>query len=751
MLELQFESHEKSLSVRRFVVRERLGEPFEIHIEACSPHEDLSFHSLVGRGAAFRLHTGTRHHAQDCRFWSGVCSHIEQIRAESTGLSTYALRIVPRLWLLGFRKNYRVFQHQSAPDIIHALLTEWRIDATFRLDSAAFPRFPQRTQYAETDLAFVSRLAEEAGITLYFQEIDDASRLVLDDRPHSGEVRLGKPIRFADKPNDGVAHEYITRVRLAADVRSLGHSLRDVDFRRGPKHPLFSHAAGPDAVLGALEEFEYAPGLSLVETNARGDSPTADDRGASRHDERIAQGHVLRRMEAENAERQTVAYETNVPDLRPGVVFVMEGHPRSDLGTSAKLLVTSASIEGAVGEAWTYSGTAVFAADAYRPMRRTPKPTVHGIESAVVVGPTGEEIHTDEFGRVRVQFPWDREGKFDDSASAWVRVSQAAAGAGFGVTSIPRVGDEVLVAFVGGDPDQPVVVGRVHNGTHPVPFKLPENRAVTGIRTASTPRSGGYNEIRFDDTQGRELVHVQAERCLTKVVKGDETETTGQTRVIEVGRRLVLTTGQASIILDGPHVIIEGAGQIMVSGGPLEYDEPDAIENDRMNEEPPAEVRDGKEQYAEGISLNGSPAFRAKVRAALDKLMETPTGCGLLRKIRKTGKDVQFVETADPNGVCRADEPALAVKAPDGRAGRGSASTVAFNPDAAPRGAPAEAVLAYVLAHARMNAMGMRERGKTRGVKNADLVAIGLHPFPEGVSTENSLRREMGLPKRLHY
>ena len=390
--------------------------------------------------------------------------------------------------------------------------------------------------------------------------------------PHAADLRPGSALRCVDNPNEAAEREYITRVRIAADVRALGHTLRDVDARRGPAHPLFTHTASDDPVLGALEQFEYDPGVALVETHARGDSPVADDRGAVRHDERTFRSHVMRRLEAANAERQTISFETNVPDLCPGVVFVMDGHPRSELGANAKLLVTSSSIEGAVGEAWTYSGTAVFASEPYRPSLRTQRPEVRGVESAVVVGPKGEEIHTDEFGRVRIQFPWDREGNYDDAASCWVRVSQAAAGAGFGITAIPRVGEEVLVAFVAGNPDQPIVVGRVHNGLHPVPYKLPDNRAVTGIRTASTPRSGGYNEIRFDDTRGRELVHVQAERCLTKIVKADETETKGQTRVIEVGQLLVLTTGQASIIFYGPHVKSEGAGQFMVIVGRNEYD-----------------------------------------------------------------------------------------------------------------------------------------------------------------------------------
>src|SRR5262249_48629133 len=155
---------------------------------------------------------------------------------------------------------------------------------------------------------------------------------------------------------------------------------------------------------------------------------------------------------------------------------------------------------------------AAFGAARYCPLRTTPKPVVHGVQSAVVVGRGGEEIHTDELGRVRVQFPWDSEHRFDENSSCWVRVSQGWAGAGFGLVTIPRVGQEVLVGFLEGDPDQPIVVGRVFNGTARVPYKLPEHKAVSAIRTATSPASGGYNELRFDDAAGAELVHIQAER-----------------------------------------------------------------------------------------------------------------------------------------------------------------------------------------------------------------------------------------------
>jgi type VI secretion system secreted protein VgrG len=750
MLELSFESGEDSLSVRRFSVREGLSSLFEISIEARSPNEDIDLSAIIGRGATLRMVAGTRHLARDARLWGGVCNHIELEQAEESGLSTYRLRIVPRLWLLTQRRNHRTFQHLSIPEIAGKLLAEWRIDPVWKIDPAAHPRLELRTQYGESDYVFLTRLLEEAGVTFTFDDEDGkGTRLVLHDRPHAGEPRAGGPVLYVDNPNQSAEREYVTRLRLSHDVQPVRYTIRDFDFRRNPEYPLLGEASISPPPEPMLEQYHYQPGAFLIEGGQRGDTPVADDKGVARHDDRAGKALAERSLEAAQGGRRTVSFKTNVIDLAPGVVFTVGHHPRADLGSDRKLLATELTIEGAPGEEWTTTGRAVFADVPHRPARTTPKPQVHSVQSALVVGPKGEEIHTDEFGRVRVQFHWDREGKHDEHSFCWVRVSQGWAGSGFGMIAIPRVGQEVLVGFLGGDPDQPVVVGRLYNNTARVPYKLPENKAVSGWKSDSSPGSGGFNEIRFEDGKGRELVHVQAERNLSKLVKVDEKEVTGRERVIEVGKRLVLTTGEAAIVLDGPHIWIEAGGRLMLDGGPEEVDEPEAD----SGEEQPETGADatGREHYSDGVDLKGSPEFRARARQALDRLAKTRTGSGLLRKIAKTDHVVTVVETEAKNGFCKAEQPADAARRPDRRAGKGSPSTVAFNPSFNPGGAPSELVLAYGLSHARMNALGLREPGRTGATKDADLMAIGLPPFAEGVATENSLRRDLGLPSRKHY
>ncbi len=213
------------------------------------------------------------------------------------------------------------------------------------------------------------------------------------------------------------------------------------------------------------------------------------------------------------ADKRGVLFEANVIDLYPGRVFSVDQHPHPEVG-KGPLMVAELEIVASLGEPWSVRGRALFADPKvpYRPARKTPRPVAPGLQSATVVGPPGAEIHTDELGRVRVQFPWDREGKLDDNSSCWMRVSQGWAGAGFGMFMLPRVGQEVLVAFLDGDPDLPIVAGRAFNGRELVPYKLPDHKTVSTWKSSSSPGGAGYNEIKFEDQAGQELVYMQAQR-----------------------------------------------------------------------------------------------------------------------------------------------------------------------------------------------------------------------------------------------
>ena len=525
VLDLSFASGESSLSVRRFSVREAVSAPFTISVWARSPNAALDLPGLVGRPAGLRVETGYRHAHSGSRRWTGICSYIEQTQPETTGLSTYHLRIVPALWLLGHRRNHRVFQHLSIPDIVDALLGEWSIAHRWEIDRGAYPKLEYKVQYGESDYALLSRLLEEAGIAFTIDE-GDGSTLVLGDALHNHAPRSAG-LTYVDKPNLASEREYISRVELSHEVRPGGYVLRDHDFRA----PL--NALSAQSFTGAearLEQFHYEPGSFLVETgNKGGDTPVADDRGTARREPSAGRLRAERALLGDRMGRERIAFVTNAIDLDPGSIFRVDAHPHPDLD-GKELLVASFSIDGSPDGEWTMAGQAVFASTPYRPAVRTPRPRIKSLQSATVVGPVGQEIHTDEFGRVRVQFPWDREGKSDERSSCWVRVSQGWSGLVYGEMLIPRIGQEVLVEFLQGDPDQPMITGRLFNATQPVPYRLPEHKTRSAWKSDSSMGSDGFNEIMYEDLKGSELVWEQSQKDRQKLVKNDESATVGHDR-----------------------------------------------------------------------------------------------------------------------------------------------------------------------------------------------------------------------------
>lgn len=525
IVELSLASGESTLSVRTFSVNESLSGLFNIALEARSPNDDIDLESIVGKPALFRIVSGVAWAHLDTRVWTGIVNEMELTRVEPSGLSTYEIRIVPHMWLLTQRQNYRLFQHVSVIEIVTKMFDEWELRYELKLDKDHFPKLELRIQYGESDFSFVSRLLEEAGITFYFEDdLLEGSKLVLHDKPNRNEMRGGGPLRFMDDTTMAKAaeHDYVTEVRVSNKVRPGKLTIRDFDFRR-PGFALFGESPTLSGIEARLEQYHYMPGAFLHEGHTRNqETPMADMRGMARHHHPSGHGLALKRLEGHRAEKQTVRFKTNAIDLAPGVVFSTVGHARKDLAPDKELLVTSFSIQGDVDKEWSAHGTASQASLAFRPALATKKPQVFGVQSAIVVGPAGEVVHTDEFGRVRVQFHWDREGKFDEHSSVWVRVSQPWAGSGYGMINLPRIGNEVLVAFDGGNPDCPVIVGRVYNGAMQVPYKLPEANMMSAWKSDSNS-----NIILYVDIPGTEGFLEQAERDRLGVVKHDQTDIIG--------------------------------------------------------------------------------------------------------------------------------------------------------------------------------------------------------------------------------
>ncbi|MBK8256517.1 MAG: type VI secretion system tip protein VgrG [Polyangiaceae bacterium] len=542
------------LSVRRFRIREALNELWEVHLEVVCTDASLRLGDHVGHPAEMRLFTFGE------RRFSGVCTRmgLTRVADDGTGLATYELTIRPELWRATQRKNWKLYQHIAIPEIVTQILNEWKIPHELRL-SAKYPNLELRTQYGESDYQFFARLLEEAGITLFFE--DDGvtpPKVILSDAPHAANIGRA-PITYADDTSMAYvsASPFATALSVIEESRPGVVTLRDYDFWR-PRLPLYSSSQTSRSEESLHEQFDYLPSGFLTEippgerVPMPGGVPTrvADDLASARFSEAHGERRAKEKLEAMVADRVTVRFNTNVIDLAPGLVFQVLGHPRLDISTTP-LLALRMSMEGEVAnpKTWQIRSECAFVNVVYRPALITHKPIAHGVHTAMVVGPnagpapsgaalsadvtTGrlsgnEEVYVDEHGRVRVQFPWDRYGGFNAQSSIWMRVSQGAAGGGTGLFTIPRIGHEVLVSFVSGDPDNPIIVGRVHNQLSLPPHKLPENKTVSTWKTATSPGGGGFNELRMDDAAGREHVYFQAERDMDRLVKRDSKEAIGR-------------------------------------------------------------------------------------------------------------------------------------------------------------------------------------------------------------------------------
>jgi type VI secretion system secreted protein VgrG len=587
-IELSLESGD-DLDVRHFNVLQAMSSAFHVDLIARSHDDALDLSRVIGKGAAFRLHGEGGGAA-----FTGVVSEMAQSAVEPEGLSTYTLQVVPRLWLLGQRSGHRLFQHLSVPEIVQKILAEWRIQPALQL-SQPHPKLAMRTQYGESDYDFVRRLLAEAGISFFFRTVEgEDTKLVLSDAPETGEPRAAGPVPFLADASLARGAPHVSGVDVAAKVVPARSTVRDHDFRR-PRYALSGSHATEGGAGSLLEDYRYLQGHSLAEGSGGGE-PVADMQGAYRHLDDQASLRARRTSEAHQAAGARVAFHTSLLDLAPGTVFSVTGHPHPELAGGKKLLVTDAWINGDAGAGgWHAGGTATPAGRPFRPalavttrgagaascgpfepVKTLAKPRIHGVQSAVVTGPAGEDVHTDEHGRVKVQFPWDREGQFDEKSSPWIRVSQAWAGAGSGLTAVPRVGQEVLVGYHDGDPDHPVVVGRLHNATAPVPYALPEHKARTSLRSSS---DAGANEITFDDKTGGELFYVHAQRDLHKIVAHDELEHTQGNRHVHVDGDLTLSAKGRVILHSGHDLVVKGGPNVKLnpSETPQEAKKPAAL------------------------------------------------------------------------------------------------------------------------------------------------------------------------------
>ena len=530
---------------------EAVSAPFRVEIECVSPREVIAPDAILGQPHALAI----GHDHQQTHF-HGIVKSLSPGPNWARDLRIFRIELVPRLWLLTQTQDLRIFQEQAAPAIIDQILGEHEI--TDVDTSGLHETYPQRTycvQYRETDFAFLSRLMEEEGIFYHFDHTPERHILKLADGV-SGYTRCREteiPLRQAEQ----VAGTIVDwRPRFA--FRSGHWTLRDYDFER------------PETDLTARQKTRLSPGAFTHEVYDYPGRYTQKERG-----EHFAQA----RMDAHDAGHDLVEGAAYLPVMRAGTTFTLTDHPSPDQDGRTVLLREArheasdhSHVSGGGGGGSSYSNSflAMPAERVFRPEATTPKPVVHGPQTAVVTGPSGEDIHCDEHGRIKVQFHWDREGERDAGSSCWLRVAQSMAGRGWGALFTPRVGMEVVVAFLEGDPDRPLVVGTVYNGKNPPPYDLPGNKTQSGFKSRSSPEGGrgDFNELRFEDKAGAEQVYLHAQRDCDTVVERDQTvtvETGDRTIGVESGseyteaqQAIEMRVGNNSIVIDQGGITLKG-------------------------------------------------------------------------------------------------------------------------------------------------------------------------------------------------
>lgn len=506
------------LLLRDMTITEELGRLFTIDLELVSA-ENIKFEDLLGKKITIRLNLLNDKE----RYFNGHVSSISQSAYEGR-YARYHARVHPWLWFLTRTADCRIFQKKTVPVIIKEIFKELGYTDIKDSLSGSYPERDYCVQYRETDFNFVSRLMEQEGIYYFFLHEDGKHTLHLADGIGSHET-IPDYAEIPYYPPDKVAlreDECINGWHLTKQIQPGSYALNEYDFIR-PKADLKVNAAIEREHSEANYEIYDYPG----EYVQAGDG----------------NNYAKTRIQELHAQYEQAHGTGIVRGLICGGLFSLTEYPREDqnreyLVTSLTHHIHSDSYEAvASAESTAYSNNfaVIDSKTPFRPSRITTKPFVQGPQTALVVGPSGEEIYTDEHGRVKLQFHWDRYGKKDENSSCWIRVSQVHAGKGFGGVDIPRIGEEVIVSFEEGDPDRPIVTGRVYNGDNKAPNGLPAKKMVSGLKSNSTPGGSGDNTIMLDDTKGNEQIKIHGQYNMDTTVDNDQSNTISNNRTTSVG------------------------------------------------------------------------------------------------------------------------------------------------------------------------------------------------------------------------
>jgi type VI secretion system secreted protein VgrG len=560
-----FQAAAGNFSVLDFEGVDEISKPYHFTIRLKAEDAATDPAALVKKRARLMMLTREK---KECYFNGIVGEAALEGRAEvkdaAENYAIYSVELFPLFWLLNFRRQSRLFQKMSVPDIVSDVLKKGGMaGADFKMSlSGSYPPREYCMQYRETDLEFVSRLLSEEGIFYFFKQESDREVMVFGDdisaHPSCAPDSEVKYHARAGHLSSGEEEETLSECSMTVGVQSGRVTVNDYNYDKPDMQLRFASAAREH---GELEVYDHPAGHREP---GHGEALAKAKRDAAFERARVIKGRGIFR--SLNAGHKLKIF--NHPDAAFNKLIVL-------LSATHRGRQPQAIETGGEGMVYESSFTAVPAEVAIRPPELIPKPRI-SIQTALVVGPSGQEIYTDEHGRVKIQFYWDREGKKDENSSCWIRVSQPSAGMSWGALDIPRIGHEVLVDFVEGDPDEPIVVGRVYNGRNRAPYHVTDTSAKSTVKS-QTIGGGGFNELRFDDTRSLEEIYLQAQKDWNTLVKNNRSATIGANDTLTVGANRTKMVGanetntigmnRTSTVAAGNDVLSIGSNRVKNIGG----------------------------------------------------------------------------------------------------------------------------------------------------------------------------------------
>lgn len=551
--------------VVRYELRAALSELFEVTLELRLRDPSLDVRAVVGHPTTIRF--------EDEPFWTrldGMSIRLRQLSSLPEGVSRYELTVVPRLWLTTLRRDHRIFQGKTVIEIASEVLAGYgtRVPPPVAHSGLHLPR-EYCVQYGETDFDFVSRILADEGVTFYVDPYvrsgpsgdasGESALMFVDDTRHVHQLPLAVPYAPA---SDALvaAGPHVSSALASAGLETSVATLRDYDFER----PAYNFEARSDARTGLrenegdLESYTYEVGqFAAAEDPAR----------------------AAQLLEESRALRDVCLLGASFA-LPPGTRLVVAGHPADGVDGDRLVVATRSRVVLAEDGKFvvSHSHETIPATVRFRPPRR-PKPRIHGTQTAFVVGKqlSADEIDVDEYGRVKVHFTWDRrETSFEGKPTRHIRVSQAWAGQGYGMVLLPRVGDELVISYIDGDPDEPIAVGRVHNAVYTSPLKLPDtdDTTVSIWKSRSSPADPGstedrYNMVRMQDKSGDEMLELRAQRDFHQETLRNSNEKVGGSQTVQVKGGQSTSAGSISMSAGSTFSASAGTDMTLTAGGTL--------------------------------------------------------------------------------------------------------------------------------------------------------------------------------------